>query len=791
MPDKQKETQPIKITDSALKMIMDASPVGMIVFDSDARIIYVNPLASAIFGKSETEVFGTRCLDFISCASRHKKTQGCGYTTSCSKCQLFSAVYSTLTDRSNEAVLEGEVFLERDADLTNIQVKYKVSSVMMEGAKIAIMAVDDTTERRPVDELIRQKYSFQSLIIDKMGEGFCVCNAIEEYPFVEFTIWNKRMTKITGYTLDEINRLGWYQTLYPEHELQAEAMKRMEKMRQGEDLIGEEWEITRADGSNRVLSISTSIMESEGVMHVLALMQDITEQKRAEEALLNSEKRFRILVSASSEVLYRMSPDWTEMRQLNSRGFLAETKRPNPNWLQEYIPPDDQAYVTATINEAILSKKIFELEHRVLRKDGSFGWTFSRAVPLMDANGEIVEWFGEAIDISRRKQAEEALIQLNETLEQQVAERTALANARAKELQTLAVELIEVEEKERRRFAELLHEDLQQILAGTKMQLQAYYKGAIKDVLNDVEKLLDESIRKSRHLAHELSPPVLQIGLVPAIKWLARQIEEQFGLKIQLEIKAKHHFEDESLRTCMFRSVKELLFNIVKHAGVKNARLILSGSENALIITIIDNGCGFNTDILNNLQHKVGFGLLTIKERANYIGGSLTIDSTPGKGSKFTLTMPLRTSKDKGLFPNLSSTSQASEVPAELASSKIRILFADDHAVMRQGLIKLIRGQPQIAVAGEAANGRKALELARQLRPDLIVMDISMPEMDGIEATRLIKAEMPEIRVIGLSMYEDEQIAQRMSEAGAEAFVSKSAGIPTLLKAIYGNKSEN
>ncbi len=143
------------------------------------------------------------------------------------------------------------------------------------------------------------------------------------------------------------------------------------------------------------------------------------------------------------------------------------------------------------------------------------------------------------------------------------------------------------------------------------------------------------------------------------------------------------------------------------------------------------------------------------------------------------------------MFPNLSSTSQASEVPAELASSKIRILFADDHAVMRQGLIKLIRGQPQIAVAGEAANGRKALELARQLRPDLIVMDISMPEMDGIEATRLIKAEMPEIRVIGLSMYEDEQIAQRMSEAGAEAFVSKSAGIPTLLKAIYGNKSEN
>jgi DNA-binding NarL/FixJ family response regulator len=108
---------------------------------------------------------------------------------------------------------------------------------------------------------------------------------------------------------------------------------------------------------------------------------------------------------------------------------------------------------------------------------------------------------------------------------------------------------------------------------------------------------------------------------------------------------------------------------------------------------------------------------------------------------------------------------------------------------MRQGLIRLISSQPDIQVAGEAANGREAVELARQLRPDVIVMDISMPEMDGIEATRRIKAEMPEVRMIGLSMFEDKNSAQNIINAGADCFVPKTASSAELLKAILWKPS--
>ena len=101
-----------------------------------------------------------------------------------------------------------------------------------------------------------------------------------------------------------------------------------------------------------------------------------------------------------------MSPDWSQMRALDGRGFIADTSSPSASWLDEYIHPDDQARVLDAIHTAIRHKAIFALEHRVLRPDGRLAWILSRAVPILDDRGDIIEWVGAAAETPGRTNAD-------------------------------------------------------------------------------------------------------------------------------------------------------------------------------------------------------------------------------------------------------------------------------------------------------------------------------------------------------------------------------------------------
>ncbi len=126
--------------------------------------------------------------------------------------------------------------------------------------------------------------------------------------------------------------------------------------------------------------------------------------------LRQSEERFRVFVTACSDVVYRMSPDWSKMYYLRDRDSVPDTCRPDNTWLDKYIHPDDQPRVTGVIKEAIRTKGVFELEHRVRRVDGTRGWISSRAVPMLDSAGEIMEWFGTAKDVTARREAQEKTV---------------------------------------------------------------------------------------------------------------------------------------------------------------------------------------------------------------------------------------------------------------------------------------------------------------------------------------------------------------------------------------------
>ncbi|WP_456711160.1 PAS domain-containing protein [Bradyrhizobium sp. USDA 4353] len=148
----------------------------------------------------------------------------------------------------------------------------------------------------------------------------------------------------------------------------------------------------------------------EAHLKMARLRAEATERLRA------SEERFRAFVTASSDIVFCMSPDWTEMRYLQGKDFIADTMAPSRHWLAKYIHPDDQPQVRAAITGAIRAKSVFELEHRVIRVDGTLGWAHSRAIPMRRDDGEIVEWFGATRDITEQKQAEYELRKSEERL---------------------------------------------------------------------------------------------------------------------------------------------------------------------------------------------------------------------------------------------------------------------------------------------------------------------------------------------------------------------------------------
>jgi DNA-binding NarL/FixJ family response regulator len=116
----------------------------------------------------------------------------------------------------------------------------------------------------------------------------------------------------------------------------------------------------------------------------------------------------------------------------------------------------------------------------------------------------------------------------------------------------------------------------------------------------------------------------------------------------------------------------------------------------------------------------------------------------------------------------------------------MRVLLVDDHTVVRQALRLLLEAEPDITIVGEASNGREAVELTRDLQPEVVLMDVRMPEMDGIEATRIIHADAPTICVIGLSMFDHDQQGEALRDAGAMDYVTKNAPAAAVLTVMRG-----
>jgi len=393
-------------------------------------------------------------------------------------------------------------------------------------------------------------------------------------------------------------------------------------------------------------------------------------------------------------------------------------------------------------------------------------------------------------------------------------------------LRALASDLTLTEQRERRKLATDLHDYLAQLLVVGRMKLRQAHSHAGEPTtttrLEELDQILDDSLTYTRTLIVDLAPPSLQeFGLLEALKWLREQMRNH-GLSVTVRADIDHINLPEDQSVLLFQSVRELLFNVIKHAKTGVALVVVETTPTGeLRVAVEDSGVGFDAgSVAARNSGETRFGLFSVSERMQALGGRIDIESSPNRGTRISMILPYWPSADKNASAPVAhagvQSNEVGEADGSMAqprsdhgsgrvegkwrsdeassrsgangddadSPRVRIMLVDDHTVVRKGIKSMLDNHENLTVIGEASDGLEAVSLAKQLRPDIVIMDVNLPLLDGIAATGEITRDCPEISVIGLSVHESPYWIEAIMKAGAVAFVSKGSLTEDLYAAI-------
>ena len=366
--------------------LLDLTNDAIIVRDMEGRIAFWNAGAEKLYGWPREEALGKMSHALL-------KTES-------------SVPFEQITEELHrDGHWTGEfVHTKRDGGRITVLARKSLDRDSQGNPAAILVTLTDITERKRIEAAVSEGEQRFRALVENIAQLAWTAN-----PDGYIHWYNQRWYDYTGSTPQEMEGWGWQSVHDPQQ------LPRVLEQWKASIATGKPFEMVfplrGADGQFRpFLTRVHSIKDAEGrVVQWIGTNTDVGELTRAEAALRQSEERHRALITASSDVVYRMSADWSELAPIDGRNLVASSATASRTWLEDNVFPEDRPQIRAAFEEAIRTKGVFNLEHRIRRADGTAGWTVSRAVPLLDANGEIVEWFGTANDVTERRQAEEAL----------------------------------------------------------------------------------------------------------------------------------------------------------------------------------------------------------------------------------------------------------------------------------------------------------------------------------------------------------------------------------------------
>ncbi len=651
------------------------------------------------------------------------------------------------------------------------------------GRAIQISGVvrDITAAQEAQEEFDRQKE-----LLEQLFENIPVLLVVWDQRLERFRLNSYADTVLGWDEEDANNRL--MEKVYPDPEYREVVAAYMKSLEPGfRELLS-----TSKDGEAIPIDWANVRLSDESM---IGIGVDLRESKKATEDLRRSEERFRALFANMTEgfALVERIGVPEGLRGEGSFQFIEA----NPAFarladcslediagkaIREVLPNGEHDW-SRVLNRVADSGESFRFEYDFPRSE-----TWFQVDAYQSAPEQVAITFS---DITDRKTVEVHREQMNEVLEQRVIERTAEVRRQANQLRALAMQLSRVEQRERKRLARVLHDHIQQMIVGARMQLgwmaEANDPEQLRRASQSVDRILNNALDASRSLAVDLSPPVLhERGLLSGLRWFAGRFEQMHQIAVSLNADKAAEPESEEVRYLLFECVRELLLNVAKHAGVREVDVdIECYDENLVQVQIRDQGAGFDSDMLQSRDsEEISFGLFSIQERLRQIGGHMAIDTAPGHGTLVTLTAPLSVQPGPESGASTSEAKPRKRNGSPEPIERCRVLLVDDHSIIREGLSMMLELQDGIDVVGQAANAAEAIELAGSVHPDVVIMDVNLGEVSGIEATREIVGDHPEIKVIGLSMHIEDEIAEAMREAGAAAYLTKGGPTKVLVNTI-------
>lgn len=591
----------------------DFSPAGFFSIARDGKISRLNLTGARLLGRERSRLIGERFAGFVAEAARPAFNA------------FLQRVFEGRARKGDELELASEGRPPR-----TVQIDASLSPDRQECRAVVV----DITGHKQIERALGESERRFRDVADISADWIWEVDMAGRYTYA-----SESVRTLLGYAPEDIIGKTAFDLMPPDEAVRvgeafAAIVGREESFRDLYNIV-----LDSAGGRHDTLTSGTPIRDAAGkLVGYRGVDRDITTRRQAEIALEASQQRFRDIVNTTDGLVWEADAktfDFTFVSQQAERllGY------PAADWLQpgfwvEHLHPDDKAWAPDYCASYTKRVEPHDFEYRFIARDGRTVWLHDIVTVVAEAG--VPRWLrGIMVDITGRKQAEQQLREMAESLETKVLERTA-------QLRRLAAQLTLTEERERRKLAQDLHDDLGQLLAVMKIKLTSVSAGALQPVIDQVVALIAQADRAARNITQQLSPPVLHtLGLVPALQWLAEEMERTYGLRVRIDHDDCPRRLVDEVQAVLYRAARELLINVAKHAGVKDAALSCLCHRDMLVLMVSDAGSGF--DPAGHFGFWPGhdsFGLRSIHERIANLGGKMEIDSSPENGTTITLSMP-------------------------------------------------------------------------------------------------------------------------------------------------------